>query len=219
MAKIRITEIELMEMVRKCVCETIEEITLKQASVGGIYNVLSMDDIKKGNSSVTFGRGHKSSIDRLNKSNEIEWELLSKAILDKRGRFNLFFVQPDGGIGNKVITLTFESILYVGNNGFILYGDGKISGKTISRGKVVDNFKKIKVFYNADSKSYSWINTYKINSEKYIRATSNNNLMLPKGNANEMLKNQINEDNLFSDINEYIGIVNASVPSNLTLKL
>ena len=219
MTKIRITESELRDMVRKCINETIEEITLRQASVGGIYNALSMDDINKGNSTVTFGMGSKPSVDRLAKSNEIEWELLSKAIVDKRGNFNLYFVQPDGGIGNKVIMLKFESVLYVGNNGFILYGEGKVSGKKMSRGKLVDDFKKVKIFYNADTKSYSWINTYKVNNEKYIRATSRNNLLLPKGNSHEMLENKTNEDNLFSDINDYIGIVNASLPANLQLTL
>lgn len=97
------------------------------------------------------------------------------------GTFRLNLVQPDGGIGNKTIRFGVESILSVGNNGFILYGTGKVSGKKITRGKKVDDFAKIKVFYDVSTKSYSWINTYKINNEQYIRTTKECNLILPKG--------------------------------------
>ena len=113
---IRLTEGDLHNIVKQVVKEAVDELTIGQASVGGIYNALSMNDINNGNSTVTFGSGKKSSVNRLEKSNEIEWELLSKAIKDSMGDFNLYFVQPDGGIGNKVITLGFESILYLGKN-------------------------------------------------------------------------------------------------------
>ncbi len=178
-----------------------------------------MNDINNGNEFVTFGKGHKTSVDRLKKSNEIEWELLSKAIIDSMGNFRLHFVQPDGGIGNKVITLWFDSVLYVGNNGFILYGKGKVSGKKIVRGKFVPDFRNIKIFYDASTKTYHWFNTYKVNSEKYVRITDRRNLILPKGNAAEMLENRNNEEQLFSNINNYINAVNSSLPSDLQLKL
>ncbi len=54
-----------------------------------------------------------------------------QAIIDSMGSFILYFVQPDGGIGNKAIRFGYESILFLGNNGFILYGNGKISGKKL----------------------------------------------------------------------------------------
>lgn len=135
------------------------------------------------------------------------------------GDFNLYFVQPDGGIGNKVITLGFESILYLGNNGFILYGNGKVSGKKVSRGKYMDDFKKLKIFYDASSNTYSWVNTYKVNNQKYIRATRKSDLILPKGDSNEMLENKVNEEHLFANINNYIDTVNSSLPPNLQLRL
>jgi len=216
---IRLTESDIHRIVKQVISETIEELTINQASIGGIYNALSMNDINNGNSTVTFGSGSKSSFNRLEKSNEIEWKLLSKAIIDSMGNFNFYFVQPDGGIGNKAIRFEFESILNVGNNGFILYGNGKVSGKEISHGKEVDNFKKIKIFYNANSKTYSWINTYKINNEKYIRATSRCVLLLPKGNGNEMLENKNNEEQFFSLINQYIDLVNAKLPQDLQFNL
>lgn len=216
---IRLTEGDLHNIVKRVIKEAIDELTIGQASVGGIYNALSMNDINNGNSNVTFGSGRKSSVNRLEKSNEIEWELLSKAIKDSMGSFNLYFVQPDGGIGNKVITLGFESILYLGNNGFILYGNGKVSGKKVSRGKYMDDFKKLKIFYDANTNTYSWVNTYKINSQKYIRATRKSDLILPKGDSNEMLENKVNEEHLFANINDYINTVNSSLPPNLQLKL
>lgn len=135
------------------------------------------------------------------------------------GSFNLNYVQPDGGIGNKTIRFGFVSILSVGNNGFILYGNGKVSGKKISRGKEVDDFAKIKIFYDASTKSYSWINTYKINNEKYIRATKRCNLLLPKGDAYEILENKTNEKQMFSLINNYVESVNSKLPANLQLTL
>lgn len=135
------------------------------------------------------------------------------------GGFNLYFVQPDGGICNKVITLGFESILYLGNNGFILYGNGKVSGKKVSRGKYMDDFRKIKIFYDANSNTYSWVNTYKVNSQKYIRATRQSDLILPKGDSHEMLENKTNEEQLFAIINDYIDTVNSSLPPNLQLQL
>jgi len=216
---IRLTESDLHNIVKQVVKEAVDELTIGQASVGGIYNALSMNDINNGNSNVTFGSGKKSSVNRLEKSNEIEWELLSKAIKDSMGDFNLYFVQPDGGIGNKVITLGFESILYLGNNGFILYGNGKVSGKKVSRGKYMDDFKKLKIFYDASSNTYSWVNTYKVNNQKYIRATRKSDLILPKGDSNEMLENKVNEEYLFANINNYIDTVNSSLPPNLQLKL
>lgn len=73
----------------------------------------------------------------MEKSNELELELFSKANIDSMGSFTLYFVQPDGGIGNKAIRLGFESIMSIGNNGFILYGNGKISGKKISRANIL----------------------------------------------------------------------------------
>ena len=217
--RIRLTESDLHRIVKDVLKETIDELTIPQASVGGIYNALAMDDINNGNSNVTFGSGSKPSYDRLEKSNEIEWKLLSKAISDSMDKFTLYFVQPDGGIGNKTIQLEFDSILNVGNNGFILYGNGKVSGKKVCRGKFVDDFRKIKIFYNVDTKSYSWINTYKINNERYIRATSRNLLILPKGDGNVLLENKNNEAQLFSLINEYIELVNSRLPINLQLKL
>ena len=216
---IRLTEGDLHNIVKQVVKEAVDELTIGQASVGGIYNALSMNDINNGNSTVTFGSGKKSSVNRLEKSNEIEWELLSKAIKDSMGDFNLYFVQPDGGIGNKVITLGFESILYLGNNGFILYGNGKVSGKKVSRGKYMDDFKKLKIFYDASSNTYSWVNTYKVNNQKYIRATRKSDLILPKGDSNEMLENKVNEEHLFANINNYIDTVNSSLPPNLQLRL
>lgn len=216
---IRLTESDLHNIVKQVIKEAVDELTIGQASVGGIYNALSMNDINNGNSTVTFGSGRKSSVNRLEKSNEIEWELLSKAIKDSMGDFNLYFVQPDGGIGNKVITLGFESILYLGNNGFILYGNGKVSGKKVSRGKYMDDFKKLKIFYDASSNTYSWVNTYKVNNQKYIRATRKSDLILPKGDSNEMLENKVNEEHLFDNINNYIDTVNSSLPPNLQLKL
>ena len=216
---IRLTESDLHNIVKQVIKEAVDELTIGQASVGGIYNALSMNDINNGNSTVTFGSGKKSSVNRLEKSNEIEWELLSKAIKDSMGDFNLYFVQPDGGIGNKVITLGFESILYLGNNGFILYGNGKVSGKKVSRGKYMDDFKKLKIFYDASSNTYSWVNTYKVNNQKYIRATRKSDLILPKGDSNEMLENKVNEEHLFDNINNYIDTVNSSLPPNLQLKL
>lgn len=216
---IKLTESELHKIVKQVITEALNEITISQASVGGIYNNLSMNDINNGNSTVTFGSGRKSSVNRLEKSNEIEWELLSKAIVDSMGSFNFYFVQPDGGIGNKVITLGFESILYLGNNGFILYGNGKVSGKKVSRGKYIDDFRKIKIFYNANSKTYSWVNTYKVNSQKYIRATRKCDLILPKGDSHEMLENKTNEEHLFAKLNEYIDTVNSSLSPDLKLKI
>lgn len=216
---IRLTEGDIHNIVKQVIKEAIDELTIGQASVGGIYNALSMNDINNGNSTVTFGSGKKSSVNRLEKSNEIEWELLSKAIKDSMGDFNLYFVQPDGGIGNKVITLGFESILYLGNNGFILYGNGKVSGKKVSRGKYMDDFKKLKIFYDASSNTYSWVNTYKVNNQKYIRATRKSDLILPKGDSNEMLENKVNEEHLFAKINNYIDTVNSSLPPNLQLRL
>ena len=216
---IRLTESDLHNIVKQVIKEAVDELTIGQASVGGIYNALSMNDINNGNSTVTFGSGRKSSVNRLEKSNEIEWELLSKAIKDSMGDFNLYFVQPDGGIGNKVITLGFESILYLGNNGFILYGNGKVSGKKVSRGKYMDDFKKLKIFYDASSNTYSWVNTYKVNNQKYIRATRKSDLILPKGDSNEMLENKVNEEHLFANINNYIDTVNSSLPPNLQLRL
>ncbi len=216
---IRLTESELHNIVRQVVNEALNEITISQASVGGIYNTLSMNDINNGNTTVTFGHGRKSSVSRLEKSNEIEWELLSKAIIDSMGSFTLYFVQPDGGIGNKVITLGFESILYLGNNGFILYGNGKVSGKKVYRGKFIDDFRKIKIFYDAKTKTYSWVNTYTVNSQKYIRATRKSDLILPKGDSHEMLENKENEERLFEKLNDYIDAVNSSVPPDLQLKI
>lgn len=205
--KIQLTESDLHRIVKQVIRETIDELTTNQASIGGIYNILSMNDIKNGNEAVSFGSGNKTAYDRLKKSNEIEWELLTKAIVDNMGNFTLYFVQPDGGIGNKTITLCFESILYVGNNGFILYGTGEISGKKLVRDKWVDDFRKIKVFYNAETKTYSWVNTYRINNERYIRATRNCNIILPKGNGHELLENKKNEEQLFSNINNYVNSV------------
>ena len=216
---IRLTENDLHNIVRQVVNEALNEITISQASVGGIYNTLSMNDFNNGNGTVTFGSGRKSSASRLEKSNDIEWDLLSKAIIDSMGNFDLYFAQPDGGIGNKLITLGFESILYLGNNGFILYGNGKVSGKKVYRGKFIDDFRKIKIFYDAKTKTYSWVNTYTVNSQKYIRATRKSDLILPKGDSHELLKNKINEEQLFAKLNEYIDTVNSSLPPDLQLKI
>ena len=213
------TEGKLYNIIWHALTEAINELTINQASVGGVYNALSMNDINNGKEVVTFGRGHKTSIDRLEKSNEIEWHLLSKAIHDSMGNFCLRFVQPDGGIGNKVITLRFDSVLYVGNNGFILYGEGKVSGKRLVRGKFVPDFRKIKIFYDAATKTYFWFNTYKVNDEKYIRIIGRNRLMLPKGDAAELLENRTNEEQLFANINSYIDTINSNLPVNLQLKL
>ena len=165
-----------------------------------------INDSNKGNVAVTSGPGSKSSCERLEKSIETECELLSKAIQDSMGNFTLFFVQPDGGIGNKVIRLGFESILNVGNNGFILSGTGKVSGKKVCRGKFVDDFTKIKIFYNANTKTYSWVKTYKVNSQKNIRATKECDLIFPKGDSHELLENKINEEHLFAIIDDYIQV-------------
>lgn len=124
---------------------------------------------------------------------------------------NFYFVQPDGGIGNKVITFGFDSILHLGNNGFILYGKDKGSGE--------DGIKKLKIFYDVSSDKYSWINTYKVNEQKYIRARRGSNLILPKGDAHELLENKVNEEHLFANINDYINSANSSLPPNLQLKL
>ena len=216
---IRLTESDIHNIIKQVVTEAIDEVTLPQASVGGIYNALAMNDINNGNSTVTFGKGKKSSYNRLEKSNAVEWKLLTQAIIDSMGNFNLNFVQPDGGIGNKTIRLCFESILHVGNNGFILYGQGKVSGKKMSRGKRVDDFAKIKIFFDASTKSYSWVNTYTVNNAKYIRIKRRCNLLLPKGDSHEMLENKVNEGRLFECINSYIKLVNASLPIGLQLKL
>ena len=178
-----------------------------------------MNDINNGNDTVTLGSGSKLSNERLEKPNEIEWELLSKAIKDSMGSFTLFFVQPDGGIGNKVIQLGFESILYLGNNGFILYGNGKVSGKKVSRGKFIDDIRKIKIFYDANTNTYSWVNTYKVNNQKCIRATRNTDLVFPKGDSHELLENKVNEERLFAQLNDYIDAVNSSLPTDLQLKI
>lgn len=170
-----------------------------------------MNDIKNGKETVTFVRGSSKTAQ--------ECELLTKAIINSMGNFTLYFVQPDGGIGNKTITLCFDSILYVGNNGFILYGTGEISGKKLVRDKWVDDFRKIKVFYNAESKTYSWINTYRINNERNIRVTRNCNIILPKGNGHELLVNKTNEERLFSNINSYVDADNTQLPPNLQLNL
>ena len=212
-------EEDLSNIIKDVLSETIDELTLQQASVGGVYNTLAMDDINNGNPNVTFGSKGKPSVDRLRKSNDIEWKLLSKAIVDLMGNFNLHFVQPDGGIGNKVIDLCFSSILSLGNNGFIMYGRGRVSGKTVRNGKEIDNFKSIKIFYDNNTKQYSWINTYHVNSEKYIKATSQKRLILPKGNGNEMLENMQNEQQLFSNINQYIDLVNSRLPESLQLTI
>ena len=37
---------------------------------------------------------------------------------------------------------------------------GKVSGKEVLQGKYIDDFSKIKIFYDANSKTYSWVNTY-----------------------------------------------------------
>ena len=155
----------------------------------------------------------------MEKSNEIGWELLSKAIINSMGGFTLYFVQPDGGIGNKVIRLVFESILCLGNNGFILYGNGKISGKKVSRGKYIDDIRKIKIFYNADTKTYSWVNRYRVTDQKYIRATRESDLVFPKGDSHELLENKMNEERLFANINDYIDAVNLSLPPDLQLEI
>ena len=153
----------------------------------------------------------------MEKSNELE--LLSKAIIDSMGSFILFFVQPDGGIGNRAIRLGLESILCLGNNGFILYGNGKISGKKISRGKFVDDIRKIKIFYDANSKTYSWVNRYRVTDQKFIRVTRESDLLFPKGDSHELLENKINEEQLFAKINDYIDAVNLSLPPDLQLKI
>ena len=165
-----------------------------------------MNNNYKGNGTIISGPGSEPSCERLENSNEIEWELLSKAIVDSMGNFTLYFVQPDGGIGNKVIRLGFGSILNVGNNGFILSGIGKVSGKKVCRGKFVDDFRKIKIFYNANTNTYSWVKTYKVNNQKNIRATKECDLILPKGDSHELLENKINEEHLFAIINDYIQV-------------
>lgn len=216
---VRLTESDIYRIVKHAIIEAVDETTIKQASVGGIYNILSMNDIKNDNDNVTFGSGNKLSYDRLEKSNDIEWKLLTKAILDSMGNFTFYFIQPDGCMGNKTVRLTFESILGVGNNGFILFGTAKISGKRLVRNKWVDDIRKIKVFYNAEKKIYSWVNTYKINNERYIRATKTCNLFLPKGSGHELLENKNHEEQLFSNINSYVDFVNASISSDLHIKL
>lgn len=67
---VKLTESDIHNIVRQVVNEALNEITISQASVGGIYNTLSMNDINNGNSTVTFGRGRKSSVNRLEKSND-----------------------------------------------------------------------------------------------------------------------------------------------------
>lgn len=83
----------------------------------------------------------------------------------------------------------------------------------------MDDFKKLKIFYDASSNTYSWVNTYKVNNQKYIRATRKSDLILPKGDSNEMLENKVNEEHLFANINNYIDTVNSSLPPNLQLRL
>ena len=52
---------------------------------------MSMNDSNKGNGAVTSGPGNKPSCERLEKSIEIECELLSQAILGSMGNFTLYF--------------------------------------------------------------------------------------------------------------------------------
>ena len=155
----------------------------------------------------------------MEKSNELELELFSKAIIDSMGSFILYFVQPDGGIGNKAIRFGYESILYLGNNGFILYGNGKISGKKISRGKFIDDIRKIKIFYDANSKTYSWVNRYRVTAQKHISVKRESDLIFLKGDSHELLENKINEEQLFAKINDYIDEINLSLPPDLQLTI
>ncbi|MCF0219241.1 MAG: hypothetical protein HUK14_05615 [Muribaculaceae bacterium] len=216
---ITLNEDDLSNIVREVLNEALEEVTLQQASVGGIYNILAMDDINQGNGNVTFGSQNKPSVERLEKSNDKQWQLLSKAIVDIMGNFRLYFVQPGSGIGHKVINLCFTSILSLGNNGFILYGKGRVSGYKMVNGQLRENFKQIKIFYDHNKQQYSWINTYSVNNERYIRVTAKKNILLPKGDSNELLENKINEQNLFACINQYVALVNAQLPQNLQLTI
>lgn len=214
-----LTESELNNIVANVCKDILDEITIPQAVVGGTYNILAQNDLDNGNENVTFGSQSKSSYERLEKSNDIEWQLLSKAIMDSMGVFRLNFIQKDGGCGNKTIRFDYESLLSFGNNGFVLYGNARISGKKLYRGKFVDDIRKIKVFYNADTKQYSWINTFSINDEKYIKIIRPTTIHLPKGNGLELLENKNNEAQLFSIINQYVEGVNNNVPKHLQLKI
>ena len=142
-----------------------------------------------------------------------------QAIIDSMGSFILYFVQSDGGIGNKAIRFGYESILFLGNNGFILYGNGKISGKKLSRGKFIDDIRKIKIFYDANSKTYSWVNRYRVTAQKHISVKRESDLIFPKGDSHELLENKINEEQLFAKINDYIDEINLSLPPDLQLTI
>lgn len=176
------------------------------------FRISVLNDMDKEMNVITYQEENKSIVNTLEEYDESKRISLSKAIVDAMGNFYMYFVQPDGGIGNKVVKLCFESILYVGSNGFVMFGNGKISGKRLYRGKLVDDIEKVKIFYDACTKAYSWINTYKVNNDRYIRPIRKSNLILPKGDANEMLENKINESRLLDLLASFIHKTEQSHP-------
>jgi len=199
---------------QKLVEDVVNELTINQAAIGKVYNTLARQDIRNGEDTVTFGSQNKDSRERLGKSEEIQYPLLSKTITDNLGRFPLVFIQ-DSGIGNSMpITFYFSDVLYLNANRLILLGQAFLNNEE-SRGA---QGTPIKMYYDSQNHLWYWISSFRIDMRHNVRVYGRRTLDFPIGERGWLQQNVQNRNALFGIINTYIDTVNQSLPDELKLQ-
>jgi hypothetical protein len=142
---------------------------------------------------------------KLVKSENIQYELLSKFLIDNCGVLTFDFVHEEEGGNNSQIIFNVSNIISLSPRKLVMTGSGMIN-----RNKT----KKIIVVYKLSTHLFYWIGYYNV-AKNTMRQVLN--LVLPEGNEGTYLENRKAKIKLFAFINSYIEEVNKSLPQDLKL--
>jgi len=144
-------------------------------------------------------------MDRLGKDKHLDNVLLTQAINDEMGSFELAFIKEGKGGNNMPIHFFFTDVLFLGRRDFIMTGDALFND-----GKGVDSTPhKLKIFYDIETNTWFWIRSFTVNDDTYAKVISPKRLSLPEGNESTLLMNAQNKARLFAIVNRFIDAANS----------
>lgn len=148
--------------------------------------------MKNNNTDVTSGNQSKDANGEIGKSEDIQYQLLSKALLDTIGLITLDFIHSEEGGNSSQIIFNIKEILNLSPRKLVMKGDGFINRRAKDTIFIAYKIQKKEFYqagyYNAES-----------GAMRQIRQ-----LVLPEGDKGTYLKNKESKQMLFNFLNEYL---------------
>lgn len=147
---IRLTESDLHNIVR----QVINEIGYRAATLAAGANMKAADELSKGR--LYYGKRKRSNMNKLNRSAKLNYEAITKSVVDNVGRFTLLFMKPEKeGYLTSLVRFHFNEVIYISQDCFIIQGVTDMSKHPIPSSKYRPKPKYVQIQYDFQTQKFT----------------------------------------------------------------